>query len=183
MNAQTHVTLRPSLPPHIREHLLDCPRDTWSGYPLFDGKAAFFLRYHDSLRRRSRQLMAVLEDLLNKSGPHIAATDLAEMTAIGKNLVQSAEHHHEMEDRYYFPVLAQGYPQLRAGIEVLDNDHRVVSTRLHELDRALSIRSQSRVEYSQLALAYERADGVAHVLRRHLFDEEEVIIPMFLGVS
>ena len=98
----------------------------------------------------------------------------------GRQLLQAAHHHHAIEDASYFPAFRQAFPKLGSALDLLDNDHRILGAALDETGDALD-RVQAQGEQRGLvALAYDRARALEHLINRHLDDEEDVIIPIFL---
>ncbi|MBL4632717.1 MAG: hemerythrin domain-containing protein [Kofleriaceae bacterium] len=178
------VSERSGLPSEVRKYLLDCPRPTWTAHPRYHGKAEFFIGYHTFLRAESEKLGSELEKILDSFTTDVADNpDFRKAEDAGLRLIQYAQHHHRIEDANYFPMFAQMHPKLRGGLELLDSDHRALSSALDNMGRTLRKRVPKEDAYGSVAIANDRARELDRLLKRHLFDEEEIIIPIFLGVQ
>ena len=95
------------------------------------------------------------------------------------------EGHHAIEDEHYFPLFAKAESRLARGFDILDGDHHVIHDALERnadaanaFLRALQ-EDADRQRFAADAYADENARLVA-MLRRHLADEEDLIIPLIL---
>jgi len=180
-NAQ-HVALRTALPDKIQQHLLPLARQDWSKHPAFGGSAAFFISYHGNLLNTINSLVSQLEALmqLNQS-KDFSLPQLQPILRSGLYLVEKAHHHHQIEDVSYFPHFRKILPQFSTAMDLLDDDHLVLDKALHRLKHSIQ-QAYGQVQLSQYYVAdlYEQAALLQKVLTRHLQDEEEIIIPIFL---
>ncbi len=174
------LEIRTGWPGELRTLLEMHPRDTWSSHPNA-ALAQFWLERHGMFRHHAAELAAAAEDYLNgKRG----ATEFRYWLAPRLQTFISHLHgHHEIEDHHYFPAFRLAEAQLSRGFDVLDNDHQV----LHD-----SIVSLVETTNAFLTAADEEAlkrsgDICSHAvftlntrLRRHLEDEEDLIIPVIL---
>ncbi|MEO0683062.1 MAG: hemerythrin domain-containing protein, partial [Pseudomonadota bacterium] len=99
--------------------------------------------------------------------------------------LQELTTHHHVEDSHYFPLLVRAEPRLARGFEILDRDH-------HAIHAALD-RFRARADDGLRALGAAGADprtplgalerdlaSLEALLDRHLWDEEELVIPVML---
>ena len=176
-----HVSKRKGLPSPVQETLLESTRSEWKDHPRFGGKANFFMTIHRELLKGSAQLSLAIEQLLD-----IPTSDVSEAVAqmnmlpFAKNLIDLAHRHHEIEDHGYFPQFRLMYPALNRGLSLLDGDHKVLNSALDDTQVALSQLNGAVVTRDQLADLYVGSQALENILNRHIWDEEEVIIPIFL---
>ncbi len=176
------VSTRPGWPIEVRDSLLDCARDTWRSHPRFHGKAEFFLNYHQLLLTESAKLRDELEQVLNAPTREMAGhPKVNRARRTGLDLIYNTERHHRIEDAHYFPEFAAHHPELRPVLDLLDNDHNALGACLENLGTALQDAFPNSGVDKLVAQAHSLATLLDHQLKRHLFDEEEVIIPIFLG--
>ncbi|NQZ32782.1 MAG: hemerythrin domain-containing protein [Oceanospirillaceae bacterium] len=175
------VKLRDELPIPIKKSLLNIERAQWAHHPKYHGKAEFFIHYHEGLLNTSSYILNTLVELLNGSNdPALHETKLKEIYRAGMSLINNAEHHHKIEDHLYFPEFKRLEPKLGAGIDLLENDHLALSAALGQFSISLNQSMIPGSSYSAWGLLYQSAIDVDRILNRHLNDEEEIIIPIFL---
>jgi hemerythrin-like domain-containing protein len=178
---ENHILRRENLSPEIRETLLEATRDQWAGHPRYHGKANFFMSIHRDLLNGSAQLSKALKQLLD-----MPEDELEESGAVpgirnfGGRLISFAHHHHQIEDHGYFPQFTLLYPNLDRAMKLLDGDHRVLEEALHDTESALHQLANGRVSHDGLGDLYRGSKALDKILNRHIWDEEDVIIPIFL---
>lgn len=176
-----HLNFRSDLAPAIRQTLLESTRDEWPEHSRYQGKAEFFLDIHSNILNGSKALSDGFEKLLDVSDSIIEEElKASRLTRLGQDLIGYAHHHHEMEDRYYFPVFKQLYSEMENAIALLDGDHLVLDSALDKTTEALSTLINHTVNRDTIARAYDRCRVLDSIISRHLWDEEEIIIPIFL---
>mgnify|MGYP000279350102 CR=1 FL=1 len=175
-----HVAMRDGLPPAIRPTLLEETAHAWRSHPRFAGKAQFFMNIHRQLLDGADWLVHTTTGLLEAPESalkdHISAIDLQGRTG---HLLQFAHGHHEIEDHGYFPQFIQLYPQLEKAMALLDGDHEILDQTLNGVETGLAElgRASSR---DNVAALYQSAAALKKIMHRHIADEDEVIIPIFL---
>lgn len=174
----THVAMRDGLPLAIRPTLLEESKSNWQKHPRFAGKARFFMNIHrqlldgaDWLAAQSEQLLEVPQSVLRDQTRAIG------LTANTGRLLSFAHGHHEIEDHGYFPQFAQLYPQLDRALSLLDGDHQVLDETLQGVETAIAQAGDGRDQMAQL---HSHAAALKKIMHRHITDEEDVIIPIFL---
>ena len=90
--------------------------------------------------------------------------------------------HHGAEDVHLFPALRASNPELGPTVDRLEADHRLVSSRLDEIEAAVAELVERDDEASRRRLVGALED-VAVVLLAHLEFEEEAVGPTMLGWS
>lgn len=181
MSAQ-HVAQRIALPASIQQQLLPLARQDWSKHPSYGGSAAFFIKYHGSLLNTVSTLVSQLEALMQLNQPKgYSLAQLQPALRSGLHLVERAHHHHQIEDVSYFPQFRKMLPQFSTAIDLLDDDHLVLDEALHHLKRSIQqAYRQKQLPARYVADLHKQATLLKKVLVRHLQDEEEIIIPIFL---
>lgn len=174
-----HVGMRDGLPLAIRPTLLEEAAQDWKAHPRFAGKARFFMNIHrqlldgaDWLAAASQKLLDVAEgDLIDQ----IAASQIDPKT---RHLLNFAHGHHEIEDHGYFPQFIQLYPDLEPAMTLLDGDHQILDKTLNGVETSINeLRHPNR---DAIAKLHRNASALKKIMHRHITDEEEVIIPIFL---
>lgn len=171
------------LTPELRILKTRLPRERWSDLPA-GSLARTWLTMHASLRDGQQWL----ERLALKW--QLKQLDLA--TFRTRFLADSEAHfnhlhgHHRLEDRHYFPQFRSIEPRLQAGFDLLQDDHEQLHAALARLQVQLQALRDADIE-SQAArtLADAIAVDIYHcgkLLRRHLEDEEDLVIPL-LGMG
>jgi len=178
---QHHVAMRDGLPPAIRPTLLEEAKSDWKAHPRFAGKARFFMNIHRQLLDGTHQIARTLESFLDQPGGDLkSAVDASRLVPAGKRLIGFVHGHHEIEDHGYFPQFALLYPGLENALALLDGDHKVLNEALHGAELALKALSATDVSRDKVAALYTHSAALEKILNRHITDEEEVIIPVFL---
>ena len=178
--AQHHVAMRDGLPSAIRPTLIEESESDWSQHPRFAGKARFFMGIHRNLLDGAATLARTLEGMLDR--PEGDQADLigdSNLLHGAKGLIRFAHGHHEIEDHGYFPQFIRLYPQLDRAMALLDGDHKVLDEALHGAEHALDALSMG-ASRDRVAALYTHAAALEKIMNRHITDEEEVIIPIFL---
>jgi len=176
---------RSSLPQSISLELLGPTRQEWQDHVNYAGMAQVFVEFHLMLNGSLTAIKQKLELILdgasgqnnNASGPALAdlATDI-------RSFYVAIHRHHEVEDHIYFPQFKRLFPQLLSGFTLLDKDHLILTPAIEELlwySRSMS--AGEGLAYSFLGLLYDHISVMRKILARHLIDEEEIIIPLFLS--
>ncbi|AHD02535.1 cation-binding protein [Leisingera methylohalidivorans DSM 14336] len=99
------------------------------------------------------------------------------------------EGHHNVEDHHYFPMFQRAEPSLMQGVEIPDRDHRIIHDALGKLASATHkclerlgrtegvMTSDQRFALDELLALIKHT---APLLRQHLGDKEEIVIPLLL---
>jgi hemerythrin-like domain-containing protein len=175
-----HVAMRDGLPSAIRPTLLEEAEQDWKTHPRFSGKARFFMNIHRQLLDGSDWIAKKSEQLVET--PQSVLRDQFKSSSLekrGAHLLQFAHGHHEIEDHGYFPQFIQLYPNLEKAMALLDGDHLVLDEALNGLQTGLTEFGRAPNRDSAGAL-HRQAAALKKIMHRHITDEEDVIIPIFL---
>ncbi len=96
--------------------------------------------------------------------------------------------HHQIEDFHYFPIFRKAEARLLAGFDVLEADH---ATLHHDIESTVAAANGLLQSFSgDVGTLKRAADTYATAsrtlfkgLKRHLDDEEDLIVPLILDRS
>ena len=174
---------REGLPDDLRFLADQYPRGEWQAHSNIHGMAGFWLQRHDMFREMGVLLTGGIADYREgrKDAREFAAFFAPRLNRFLGNL----DGHHNVEDHHYFPVFAKAEPRLKRGFDILDGDHHLIHDALERnaetanaFLRALQ-ESEDRQRFAADAYADENSRLIA-MLKRHLDDEEDLIIPLIL---
>ena len=174
---------REGLPDDLRFLADQYPRGEWQAHSNIHGMAGFWLQRHDMFREMGVLLTGGIADYREgrKDAREFAAFFAPRLNRFLGNL----DGHHNVEDHHYFPVFAKAEPRLKRGFDILDCDHHLIHDALERnaetanaFLRALQ-ESEDRQRFAADAYADENSRLIA-MLKRHLDDEEDLIIPLIL---
>ena len=174
---------REGLPDDLRFLVEQYPRGEWQAHSNIHGMAGFWLQRHDMFREMGVLLTGGIADYREgrKDAREFAAFFAPRLNRFLGNL----DGHHNVEDHHYFPVFAKAEPRLKRGFDILDGDHHLIHDALERnaetanaFLRALQ-EGEDRQRFAADAYADENSRLIA-MLKRHLDDEEDLIIPLIL---
>lgn len=162
----------------LRRH----PRDGWQAPGALGMTAAFWLDRHAAFRSLGDMLEQATEKFL---GGGAGAEDFQGFFAPRLNLLLGELNgHHQVEDHHYFPVFREAEPDLAPGFELLDRDHQALHADLYATADAANALLQALARTPDAegpAAAYaETSARLLHRMRRHLDDEEDLVIPLMI---
>jgi iron-sulfur cluster repair protein YtfE (RIC family) len=158
------------------------PRDVWTGHANLGEMAKFWLQRHDMFR----EIAAALEH---------AAAAFREGTAGAQDFrawfpprlqffLQQLHAHHQVEDLHFFPLFQAAEARLARGFTVLEADHRVIHEAIVGAVETANAFLATSPDADGLRRAGDRyaaaGDALTDKLKRHLRDEEDLIIPLIL---
>ncbi len=171
---------RKGLPDHLRVLAEKFPRDGWQAHSNFDELTRFWLDRHLMFRDLMGRVQDLSKNYLDAPAPRFGP-ELARYTGFFLNQLHG---HHNIEDHHYFPVFGPLDSRLDRAFEILDRDHHALDRHIHSLaERTNAVLAElqagrdARREAEALLTAQGAFDGF---LERHLFDEEEIIVPLVL---
>lgn len=151
-------------------------------------KTGAWLNFHTNFRRRHNNLEQVGEIYLDVKSP-LSEENLpawqnykSNMLRLLSDQISYLHGHHNVEDTHYFPYFVQGFPELKQGFALLDNDHHNIHAMLDDL--SVLRRELFQMENCQPDFAEKLHMSVCQagiLLNRHLSDEEDLVIPI-LGI-
>ncbi len=102
-----------------------------------------------------------------------------------QTLLWQLEGHHQVEDLHYFPVFRRAEPRLASGFELLERDHDSLHASLGDLaahaNRVLAQDGADRALFHAALARFRDAEAtLGRQLRRHLDDEEDLVVPLLI---
>jgi hemerythrin-like domain-containing protein len=178
-----HLETRAKLPDDLRYLVEKYPRGEWQAHDNIRGMAGFWLQRHDMFRDMGGLLTAAIGDY--REGRKDAKQFAGFFAPRLNHFLGNLDGHHNVEDHHYFPIFAAAETRLKRGFEVLDTDHHLIHDALERNAEAANgfLRALQDNEDKQRFAADAYADENARLiamLKRHLDDEEDLIIPLIL---
>ena len=183
-SSELPLAKRSGLPAEIAYLRAAYPAAEWRRHAAFGQLSAFWLQIHDSLRAQAAELQAVTRAF--QPGTDDPATFQHAFVPRLNHFLQHLNAHHHIEDSAYFPKFRALDPRMVRGFDLLEADHGLIEETLRaSVDGArglLAALAQPDRDGRQRALeAYAGpSDTLLVLLRRHLADEEELVIPAML---
>ena len=178
-----HIPIREGLPPDMRSHLRDLPRDSWQTHPAFARSIQNWMGAHQMFRQLGAIVQKDSELFLDKGmdADHYAGR----LAYFGNLLVRNLHGHHTWEDREYFPELQAADPRFADGLEMLEGDHVELDALLDRFTRdANRVVQLATLEPAQMieeaGPVRDMAEQLNAFLERHLTDEEDLVVPILL---
>jgi hypothetical protein len=174
---------RRAWPEELRYLLERHPRPTWTA--ARSASVAFWLEVHAHFRYDCAALEEAYADF---KGGKLAAPRFA--VAAGQRLralVGGLHGHHQIEDYQYFPAFRSREPRLAAGFDTLERDHERLNAdieaalgALRELTAAAQAADAATADLAAQSFG-TAASRLTRRLRRHLDDEEDLVVPLMLA--
>ena len=174
---------RQGWPAELRLLIDRYPREVWQGHANLGVLAQFWLSRHDMFREIGTALEQATTAFRN--GTASAQDFRAWFPPRLQFFLQQLNAHHQIEDLHYFPVFQSAEARLARGFDVLEGDHHTIHESIDRTVKAANAFLHTPVNDKDPL----RAAGDAHAaasgsllrqLRRHLDDEEDLIIPLIL---
>ncbi|EKF75165.1 hypothetical protein A11A3_04275 [Alcanivorax hongdengensis A-11-3] len=180
------VLQRRQLPDTIRARLYGPPRDQWREHPHYlisDARA--LQRNHNSLKRQARQYHGALTHLINQPDARRDSEENRQLRQTlahhGRTLLKNLHSHHGFEDSSVFPVLRLHHPRLQDAFTLLENDHQALDGLLADIDMAIADVPAFAATPATLEKAHGQAAQLDALLHRHMDDEEDILVPIYLA--
>ncbi len=174
---------RPALGEELRFLARRHPRASWATHQDLGELARFWLQRHQMFRRLDEILRTGSEAALAEG---LDAAELKPWLARHlQTFLWQLEEHHQVEDLHYFPVFRRVEPRLAAGFELLEHDHEALHAALGGLvevaNRVLAHDGADLPRFgAELARFRDAQAALGQALRRHLDDEEDLVVPLLL---
>ena len=172
------LSKRNFLPREFKAFLADYPRKDWVNHSKFPDFAEFWLQRHEMFRELSAHLILLSKLTLNKE---IDEDEYHKETRRYSSFILQQLHlHHKMEDNYFFPGIAKYNKKLNVAIELLETDHTKISALVNSYMNILNrcVTPKETLIYADNILECQRKFNKG--LKRHLEDEEDIIVPAAL---
>ena len=177
------LALRPALGEELRFLARRHPRASWASHARLGELARYWLERHAAFRELDQIIRTGSEAAL--AAPVDAAAFKPWLARHLQTFLWQLEGHHRVEDLHYFPVFRRVEPRLAAGFELLERDHDALHTGLERI-----VTMANRVlAHDGTDLAHFRAEldrfrdaqaALGRQLRRHLDDEEDLVVPLLI---
>jgi hypothetical protein len=159
------------------------PRDVWEGHANLGSMAQFWLQRHDMFREIADALAGATAAF--RDGTATAQDVRAWFPPRLQFFLQQLNAHHQIEDLHYFPVFQAAESRLAHGFTVLEADHETIHGSIEGTVETANAFLRAAVNDADALRrsgdAYTAASGkLIGQLRRHLGDEEDLIIPLIL---
>ena len=182
MSDKLTLETRDGLSEPLRVLLKKHPRESWEGNSRFYGLSAFWIERHGMFR----QISATLD-----SDAKAMEARLMEPQSYGRKLsrlagamVQNLHGHHMIEDHQYFPLLAKRDGRLKRAFAMLDKDHHaldgLINRFIEETNTVLEGLHEGKDVNALLGRYEPTLSRFNTLIERHLFDEEDIIVPVLL---
>ena len=173
---------RDGLSEPLRVLLAQYPREVWQANSRFHGLASFWIERHGMFRKISALMAEDTEAVLDSAmegrayGPR-----LSQLAGL---MVQDLHGHHMIEDQHYFPELSRRDRRLVQGFAMLDKDHHALDGLIGRfIESTNTVLTGLQAGQSARNLAGPYLPVLARfsaLIERHLWDEEELIVPVLL---
>ena len=182
VTADLALDTRAGWPPDLRVLAERYPREVWTGHANLGEMARFWLQRHDMFREVGQALEQATAAF--RAGTATAQDFRAWFPPRLQFFLEQLHAHHQVEDLHFFPVFQAAEARLARGFTVLEADHRVI----HEAIVGAVETANAFIKAPGDADALRRTgesyaaagDALLAKLRRHLGDEEDLIIPLIL---
>jgi hemerythrin-like domain-containing protein len=181
--AALRLAAREGWPPELRALIERYPREVWAGHENLGQMAQFWLSRHGMFR----EFAAMLEDATARfrDGAMPPETFAQFFAPRLQFMLQQLQAHHQIEDFHYFPIFRKAEDRLVRGFDILENDHHELHENIdttvvaaNDFLRALGGDTDAQKRTGE---AYaERSAELFRGLKRHLDDEEDLIVPLIL---
>jgi hemerythrin-like domain-containing protein len=170
-------------PPDLRLLIDRYPREVWQGHANLGAMAQFWLSRHDMFR----EIGTALDDAVTafRNGSATAQDFRGWFPSRLQFFLQQLHSHHQVEDLHYFPVFQAAEARLAHGFDVLENDHEAIHHAIGMTVEAANAFLRTPVNLAEALRETGEAyattsDALLRQLRRHLADEEDLVIPLIL---
>ncbi len=184
--ASLDLETRSGWPDELRLFLDRFPRATWPPRGEIGAVTKFWLDIHDGFRGFAGKLDVATAEF--REG-RVTPTHFRSWFAPRLDMFLShLNGHHQIEDYQYFPIFVAAEKRLKRGFDVLESDHAVIHAAMDRLVETangfLTVAPDDGDGLRFAGDAYTQAsDRLMVLLNRHLYDEEDLIVPLILDRS
>lgn len=176
------LDLRAGLPDPLRALVKELPRDGWDQHPRFHGLISFWLDRHMMFRRLCETMTQDAQQVLD--GGMDERQMAGRLSRFGSMLVNDLHGHHQIEDMHYFPKLTGLDARMSQGFDLLERDHDqmdgLIAGFVGAANTVLSGAQGKSGVTDRVGTFHTHLRDFAGLLERHLYDEEEIVVPVIL---
>jgi hypothetical protein len=178
-----NVLERARLDDSLRALLPVSSREEWPAHANYAQGAKDLRAIHQAMLGNSAGVTQALTALVGGRVPEGERAGLAQQAHdIARHVVDHLHTHHRIEDERLFPHFAKANPKIERAIHLLEADHRVLNAAASVFDAALRAYPAVDARPAAYDRAAEAAAQLDRVMRRHIADEEDIVIPAYLGL-
>jgi hemerythrin-like domain-containing protein len=177
---------REGLPQDLLQLCVKYPRESWNIHPNLGERAKFWLSRHEMFR----EVIMMLEKSCQKlSGDLISVEEFSQWFIPRLSfLLNHLDLHHEVEEFHLFPIFAAAEPKLMYGFSILESDHQSIHLSADslktELKTLFEFKNKPRDEVRRTGEnSTNKFMTLSKGLMSHLYDEEDLIVPIVLDHS
>lgn len=164
--------------------LAQWPAEKWPQHAAYGGLARHWQDIHRAMVHNLGLVERTLRDLAEDRVPAAQRAKVIEEVAdAARHSTAHLHGHHRLEDESMFPQLLRATPSLARPLNLLEADHIVLNAALGPFERALAALPAADAPASAWDTLATTGERVARIARRHIADEEEIVIPAVLGVA
>ena len=179
LDLPTRTAAKTPLPDSYRWLLPRYPREGWRTHANMGAHTRFWLQLHASFRRAADDLDSL--DTAFREENIEAAAFKAAMAPRLQHFLSALDHHHHMEDHVFFPRFTAAEARIAKGIDLLERDHEAIEANIHATVEAANAFLRDESDARRTGEAFTcAADALTRLMRRHLDDEEEIVMPLIL---
>lgn len=179
-----NVLERSGLDASLRVDLGDLPRDSWPSHANYAGMAEHWQQIHRAMLGDIGGLSRALASIADGK---VMAAQMPELTGqireVARHATEHAHFHHRIEDQQVFPGFVRARPALARPLALLDADHLVLDASIRAFEQALQAFPQEDAPASAFDRLARTSAEVDRIMRRHIADEEEIVIPTVLTTA
>ena len=180
---QHNLLRRGGLDASLRARLPASRREDWPRHARYAEGAGNLLGIHKAMLHNAANtasaLTALAEGRVAADQRRAVARQVHEA---GRGILDHLHAHHHIEDQQLFPHFVRLRPAIAHPIRLLEGDHRVLNAVASQFDRALREYPAEDAQAAAYSRAAEAMAQLDRVMRRHIADEEEILIPAYLGL-
>jgi len=158
-------------------------REDWPNHANYAQGAEDLRAIHAAMLQNAANVTHALAALASGD---VQATERAAVArrahGIARRVVDHLHVHHRIEDQRLFPQFARANPKIERAIALLEADHKVLDAAANVFDQALRSYPAAQAGPAAYEHAARTAEQLDRAMRRHIADEEDIVIPAYLGL-
>ena len=175
---------RSGLPNSLRHLLKIYPREEWSKDILDGNWVSFWLSRHKIFRKIGDSINDSIERTLDSKLP--GDEFVTHYSHLMNLMLNNLHSHHTVEDNFIFPKFYNKINKFRYGLDLLENDHELIHNNIEELvihgnHLIKNLSHNLNKDFKSQLEKYRKINKKFDLLlKNHLNDEEDLIIPFII---